>query len=225
MAEWNALQAALGYTFQDTALLQLALTHRSMRGDHNERLEFLGDAILSFVIADALYRRYPDLEEGELSRVRAGLVNGVMLASIAQRFELGHYLILGQGEIKSGGRERESILADAVEAIIGAVYLDAGMAEARQLIMRFFEDHCFDDLMSAKLKKDPKSALQEWLQARKYPLPIYESETSGEAHAQTFDVTCRVEGLSNSTHGQSHSRRRAEQQAAAALLKLLKGEV
>lgn len=223
MPSLDFLEQALSITFSDKGLLQCALTHRSVRSQHNERLEFLGDAILSFVIADTLYRRYPQLEEGELSRVRAGLVNGEMLASIARRYDLGRFLILGQGEVKSGGHERESILADAIEAIIGALYLDADMDAARALILRFYEGSCFDDLIDAKLKKDPKSALQEWLQAHKLPLPAYDAETSGEAHAQTFDVTCRVDGLPHEAHGQSSSRRRAEQQAAEAYLALLKG--
>jgi ribonuclease-3 len=224
MADLDQLQERLSVHFHDVELLHCALTHRSVRRQHNERLEFLGDAVLSFVVADALFRRYPELEEGELSRVRSGLVNGEMLAEVARRFDLGSDLILGMGEVKSGGQERDSILADAVEAIIGAVYLDSGIQAARQLILRFYDDQCFDDLKNAKLKKDPKSALQEWLQARKYPLPTYEAVTTGEAHAQTFDVTCTVEGLDAVTHGRSNSRRRAEQQAAEVFLAQLQKE-
>lgn len=224
MPNLASLESVLSINFQDKNLLQCALTHRSVRSQHNERLEFLGDAVLSFVIADTLYRRYPDLEEGELSRVRAGLVNGEMLAVIARRFDIGPFLILGQGEVKSGGHERDSILADAVEAIIGALYLDAGIDAASALILRFYEGRCFDDLIDAKLKKDPKSALQEWLQAHKLPLPTYTAETTGEAHAQVFDVVCTVENLPHEAHGKSSSRRRAERQAAKAYLALLKGK-
>ena len=215
------LQQRLGYQFKDVSLLKHALTHRSTHKHNNERLEFLGDAILSFIMANELYQRYADLDEGELSRVRSGLVNGEMLAQLARELNLGLHLQLGQGELKSGGRERDSILADAIEAMIGAIYLDGGLDAVKAFILGLFGEDDFDDWKNIKLKKDPKSALQEWLQAQSYPLPTYEAEITGEAHAQTFHVACSVVGLAHRTTGESTNRRKAERMAAAAFLKLI----
>ena len=215
-------QKELDYTFSNIELLYYALTHRSMHRNNNERLEFLGDAILSLVMAEALYRRYPELPEGDLSRVRSGLVNGDMLAKIGRALGVGPYIRLGQGEIKSGGHERDSILADTVEALIGAIYLDGGLECARQFVLNFFDDQKFDELKTISLKKDPKTALQECLQARHLPLPTYDVQTTGKSHEQTFYVTCTVESLPHKTTSESVSRRRAEQLAAEKYLELLK---
>ncbi len=224
MSDLDVLQKTLQYQFKDERLLERALTHRSIQHNNNERLEFLGDAILNFVMADALFRRYTDLQEGELSRVRAGLVNGEMLAGLARKLNLGAHLTLGMGEIKSGGHKRDSILADAVEAIIGAIYLDRGIQPARQFIMDLFNEACLDDLKKKKLKKDPKSALQEWLQAQQLSLPTYTATTSGKAHEQTFYVVCSVEGLPYKSEGTSSNRRKAEQIAAKAYLAIIQRE-
>ncbi|PHQ78990.1 MAG: ribonuclease III [Coxiella sp. (in: Bacteria)] len=224
MTDRAALQSVLGHSFADPNLLQTALTHRSVRRDNNERLEYLGDAILSFTIANALYRRYPDMDEGELSRVRSGLVSGEMLTVIARRLGLGPFLVLGAGELKSGGQERDSILADAVEAIIGAIYLDSDVAVVQQFVLSLYDQEHFDELTNAKLQKDPKSSLQEWLQAHKFPLPQYEAEITGKAHEQTFHVTCTVVGLPHQTIGESSNRRKGEQIAAASYLAILMGE-
>ena len=222
MSKLNALQEMLGYQFKDITLLKRALTHRSVDKDHYERLEFLGDSVLSFVMSDALYNRYTELSEGELSRVRSGLVNGEMLADIAREYDLGAYLSLGQGEVNSGGRERDSILADTVEAIIGAVYLDGGVVAAQQLVMQLIHEEQLDELMNCKLEKDPKSALQEWAQARKKPLPSYEAEITGLAHEQNFYVICRVVGVEQEGVGESTNRRKAERLAASDLLNKIK---
>lgn len=224
MSDLVALQKTLQYQFRDGRLLERALTHRSIQHNSNERLEFLGDSILNFVMAEVLFRRYENLQEGELSRVRAGLVNGEMLATLARKLDLGPHLMLGMGEIKSGGHERDSILADAVEAIIGAIYLDGGMRVARQFIMNLFGEAYLDDLKKKKVKKDPKSALQEWLQAQQLPLPTYMATTSGRAHEQTFYVVCSVKGLPHKSEGISSNRRKAEQIAAEAYLAIIQRE-
>lgn len=215
------LQTNIGYYFKDAALLTLALTHRSMRKDHNERLEFLGDAILSYIIAEALYARYPDLQEGELSRLRADLVKGETLATLARGFGVGKALQLGAGELKSGGQDRESILADATEALIAAIYLDSDMQTVRDCVLTWYGDGCFAQLTTGDFQKDPKSQLQEWLQARQYPLPDYVVNVTGKQHAQTFHVTCHVNGLVHEATGTGTSRRKAEQMAAEAYLKIL----
>lgn len=222
MPDLKTLQVALGYQFNDETLLTRSLTHRSVDKNNNERLEFLGDAILSFVMADVLFKRYPHLSEGQLSRVRSGLVSGVMLAQVARKLDLGSYLLLGQGEVSSGGRERDSILADAVEALIGAVYLDSGIKQAKCFVIALFNENEFDELTNAKLKKDAKSALQEWTQARQLPLPTYDLKVTGLAHEQVFHVTCFIEGLKHETYGESSNRRKAEQLAAKQLLVQLK---
>lgn len=212
----------LDYDFNSAELLNTALTHRSVGSRNNERLEFLGDSVLSFVISTELYRRFPDADEGSLSRLRASLVKGETLAKIALVLELGDYLNLGSGELKSGGFRRESILADALEAIFGAVYLDSGIERAWELIMRLYDDMIDTQSPAAGSLKDPKTRLQELLQARRQPLPSYSvTSMEGEAHAQTFVVRCDVEGLADPAFGSGASRRRAEQAAAQQALKLL----
>lgn len=210
----------LGYSFRNPELLKAALTHRSAGSRNNERLEFLGDAILSYVISAELYRRFADADEGLLSRLRASLVKGDTLAELARGLSLGDYLHLGPGEMKSGGKRRGSILADAFEAVLGAVYMDSDMDTVRSLIHKLF-DQRLAAASPAAVQKDPKTRLQEYLQARQRPLPVYEVIVeSGEAHAKHFEVICRVEQLGES-RGTGSSRRKAEQAAASALLKEL----
>lgn len=214
----SRLERQLGYTFQDQALLTLALTHRSFAGRNNERLEFLGDAILNFVAGEALYQRFPQAREGQLSRLRARLVKGETLAILARGFELGEYLRLGSGELKSGGFRRESILADALEALIGAIYLDAGMDMARERVVAWLTQE-LDSLTLVDTNKDPKTRLQEFLQSRAVELPRYEVvDIQGEPHCRTFFVQCEIALLTDKTQGQGASRRIAEQVAAAAAL-------
>ncbi len=215
----GALLKRLGYVFRDPGLFEHALTHRSAGGANNERLEYLGDAVLGLVIAEALYRRYPQASEGELSRLRASLVRKQTLAELARDLELGDYLHLGSGELKSGGFRRDSILADALEAIFGAVYLDGGFAAGAQLIQALYAER-LDGLPSTpRASKDPKTQLQEYLQGRHLDLPDYTViSVRGEAHDQTFEVECRISALAQSTRAQGSSRRRAEQQAAQLML-------
>jgi ribonuclease-3 len=214
----DLLYTRLGYRFQEPGLLQDALTHRSVGSRNNERLEFLGDAILSFVMAEILYRRAPRATEGELSRLRASLVRGSTLADIARSLELGEHLVLGSGELKSGGYRRESILADAFEAVLGAIYLDGGFDVCRQYILDLFGER-LARLPSPESLKDPKTRLQEWLQSRGLALPDYEVvEVAGEDHDRRFTVCCRVRGLDPSLEGRGTSRRKAEQAAAAKVL-------
>lgn len=210
------LCAALGYTFQQPELLEEALTHRSASVCNNERLEFLGDALLSLVIAECLFQRYPKASEGELSRLRASLVKGETLAELARRLNLGEVLRLGQGELKSGGSQRESILSDALEAIFGAAYLDGGLTACRTLILHLYRER-LEELSSASELKDPKTRLQEYQQARQQPLPIYNVlEIRGEPHAQSFRVECAVAEFRAVAVG--NSRRKAEQEAARQVL-------
>ncbi len=220
-----ALERALGHTFGDRDLLTLALTHRSVSGTrNNERLEFLGDSILGHVIAAELFRRFVDASEGQLTRARARLVNGEALARIAEGFSLGSYVRLGPGEMKSGGFRRSSILADCVEALIGAVYLDAGL-EASAGCVRSWYGQQLADLRIEDVVKDPKTRLQEFLQGRGLPLPQYEVvETAGKAHAQQFRVTCVAEGVAVPVDAWGESRRVAEQIAAEQVLALLETE-
>ncbi len=214
------LEARLGHQFAAPALLAQALTHRSHTGRDNERLEFLGDAVLGLVIGEELYRRLPLAEEGELTRLRASLVDAESLAAIAAGLEIGDHLRLGAGELKSGGYRRPSILADALEAIIGAVYLEGGLETARALVLRLYSARLAS--LPTKPVKDPKTRLQEWLQSRGYELPAYELEAVwGEPHAQTFRAGCTVAALSLAATGEGASRRRAEQEAAVALIALL----
>ncbi|WP_434940281.1 ribonuclease III [Shewanella sp. HL-SH8] len=211
----------IGYEFNDINLLIQALTHRSAANKHNERLEFLGDSILSIIISDALYHQFPKATEGDLSRMRATLVKGDTLTIIAQEFKLGDYLFLGPGELKSGGFRRESILADAVEAIIGAVYLDANIDACRSLLLNWYK-HRLVNIKPGINQKDPKTILQEHLQGFKKPLPDYQVvKVEGEAHDQTFTVECRITDLANVVTGVASSRRKAEQLAAAQVLELL----
>ncbi|WP_027706951.1 ribonuclease III [Zooshikella ganghwensis] len=211
----------LGYHFNDPSRILLALTHRSFGGQNNERLEFLGDSIVNFVIAEELFSRFQEAKEGHLSRLRARLVRGATLAEIAKEFGLGDYLRLGSGELKSGGFRRESILADALEAIIGAMYLDGGMEACRQCVLQWFESR-LDQLTLEDTQKDPKTRLQEFLQSRQEALPQYDViSIEGEAHAQTFTIECNVSMLQDKTIGIGSSRRGAEQQAARKALEHL----
>lgn len=208
------LLQALGRDFSDVSLLDLALTHRSAGGRNNERLEFLGDALINACVAEALYRRHPDLEEGDLSRLRANLVNQEALAEVARELDLGSHLTLGPGELKSGGFRRASILADALEALIGAVFLDAGSDAARDVVLRLLESRLATPPPTDSLK-DAKTRLQEALQARDLPLPVYAVESvRGEPHRQTFRVSCTIGVLDVRTEGEAMSRRAAEQEAA-----------
>jgi ribonuclease-3 len=212
--KFERFTAALGHRFNDPALLRQALTHRSFSSTNNERLEFLGDSVLNCTIASALYSRFTTINEGELSRYRARLVRQEALATIADSLHLGDYLQLGEGEMKSGGFRRPSILADAMEAIFGAVYLDAGFDAARNLIERLYSS-MLGAVNPNESGKDPKTALQEILQARRLALPRYGLvQTRGEAHAQEFEVECLIPELSIRCTGCGNSRRVAEQNAA-----------
>lgn len=214
--EW--LLDALGYECRDPALLQAALTHRSAGGPHNERLEFLGDAVLNCVIAMLVFREFGAADEGDLSRFRSSLVSGEALAIVAAEIGLGDQLRLGSGELKSGGFRRKSILADTLEAVLGAIYLDGGFGAAEKAIERLFVPR-LDRLPSAAELKDPKTRLQEALQAKGLPLPNYVVEAvSGEAHSQVFQVSCSVDVLGLKTSASGASRRRAEQAAAQLML-------
>ncbi len=221
-ASLAALQQRLQHSFKDARLLQMAVTHRSFSAQHNERLEFLGDSVLNLAVASLLYSRLEDLPEGDLSRTRANLVKQDTLHGIAVALALAPVLRLGEGEMRSGGRSRPSILADAVEAVIGAVYLDAGYEAAQQLVNRLFSGMDFQATMQASAK-DPKTELQEWLQGRRMRLPAYRVvATLGAAHRQTFDVECAIEEEGLAERGIGASRRAAEQAAAAAMLIQLK---
>lgn len=214
----------LGYQFSDENLILKALTHRSASSQHNERLEFLGDAVLGMVIAKALFAKFPDIDEGQLSRMRSSLVKGKTLAIIAKEIDLGNYIYLGEGELKSGGFRRASILADGFEAVIGAVYLDAGFDATNDLILRMYGER-LNAIDPSAAKKDPKTQLQELLQSRQFSLPEYELLTvSGEAHQQTFEVACVISEKSIKTLGTGSSRRNAEQLAAEKALSTLKEE-
>lgn len=217
--EFTSLTNTIRYAFQQPELLKLALTHRSYNGTHNnERLEFLGDSILNFVIGEALYHRFPQAREGQLSRLRASLVKGTTLTKVAQQLQLGPCLHLGPGELKSGGSRRDSILADAVEALIGAVYLDSGIEEARRLILNWFHERLEATTLNTTTK-DNKTRLQELLQSRKLDLPSYEIvDVTGKSHAQQFVVSCNVIELGLSAQAQGQSRRQAEQIAAGEVL-------
>ena len=215
------LQAALGHQFAEPALLLRALTHRSFSADHYERLEFLGDAVLGMAVAHMLYEAQGELPEGELSRVRAKLVRQDSLHQLALKLGLPALLRLGEGEARSGGRQRPSILADVLEAIIGAVYLDGGHGAAVQLVRRLFADVAITPALSAAAK-DAKTSLQEWLQARRMALPRYDSvRTIGAVHRQMFEVSCAVPERQILVTAQGRSRRAAEQEAAAAVLQQL----
>ena len=220
----NALQTLLQHEFKNSGLLRQALTHRSFAVDHNERLEFLGDAVLNLAVADLLYQRLSDLPEGDLSRVRANLVKQDTLHGLAVGIGLPRLLRLGEGEMRSGGQKRPSILADALEAVIGAVYLDGGFGAAQQLVHRLFKAVEINATMSA-IGKDPKTELQEWLQGRKMKVPLYRVvATLGAAHKQTFDVECEIVEFDLRERGIGISRRAGEQAAAAVMLQTLKAQ-
>lgn len=220
-SDYLSLYRALGYCFKREELLTFALTHRSAGSPNNERMEFLGDALLNYIVAEALFERFPVASEGELTRSRATLVKGDTLAEIAQRLDLGQYLLLGGGELKSGGWRRASILADALEAIIGAVYLDAGMPTCKQVVLQLLHK-LLEEMSPQKVVKDPKTRLQEYLQAKQQALPQYRVlAVMGAPHAQHFEVECIISELPRPTHGKGESRRRAEQEAAAQALFLL----
>ena len=220
-----ALQRRLQHEFSNANLLSRAVTHRSFSVDHNERLEFLGDSVLNLAVADLLYERLSALPEGDLSRVRANLVKQETLHQLAVELGLPEVIRLGEGEARSGGQKRPSILADALEAVIGAVYLDAGFAAAQALVQRLFQAVEINPQMQA-IGKDPKTELQEWLQGRKMKLPIYRVVgTLGMAHKQTFDVECEIVELNMTERGIGGSRRAGEQAAAAAMLQILKAKV
>ncbi len=225
----HSLERRLGHSFAETSLLSQALTHRSFGTPHNERLEFLGDSILNCAIAQFIFHRFSGMPEGELSRLRANLVNQNVLAEIAAELDLGSRIRLGEGEVKTGGAQRPSILADAVEALLGAVFLDAGFDAASKVVERLFAAR-FDELSLAKPSKDAKTQLQEWLQAKHLPLPTYTvTKIEGEAHKQLFQVQCLVK-MNGGTQkvientvatGKGVSRRIAEQEAATQVLLLL----
>ena len=220
----KTLQKELGYQFKDKTLLERALRHRSAGKDNNERQEFLGDAILGMVIAEELFVRFPKASEGQMSRMRSYLVKGKTLAKIAIHFKLGDYMTLGPGEMKSGGHRRESIMADSVEAILGAIYLDSGMEACKERILDWYEN-LLEEVNPDTINKDAKTRLQEWLQARKLSLPIYEVlRSSGEAHNQTFWIACRAQdesGKQHTTEAQCKNRRQGEQMTAEAMLTTL----
>lgn len=210
----TGLARQLAYEFKNPSLLTQALTHRSYSGINNERLEFLGDSVLNFTIANQLYQHYPKLPEGDLSRLRAHLVKEPTLCEIARSLNVGESLKLGEGELKSGGWRRPSVLADAMEAIIGAVFIDGGFDAAEALVVRLYMP-LLAELDPKSIAKDPKSLLQEYLQGRKIEVPEYVViATEGEAHCQVFRVECNIPKLNISTQGEGSSRRVAEQQAA-----------
>lgn len=215
--KYKELSEKLGYSFTNKELLEQALRHRSMGKLSNERLEFLGDAVLSFIIAAELFHRYPEIKEGELSRLRANLVNGEALAGLACELQIGKHLQFGSGELRDGGAERQSILADAMEAIIGAMYLDGGFLETQRQVLNWFTSRL--DETAGIAQKDPKTCLQELLQMRKLPLPIYTViNTSGAAHSRIFTVSCQVTGVNEATIGIGPNKRVAERASAKNML-------
>ncbi len=217
-----ALQRRLQHEFSNPSLLERALTHRSFSADHNERLEFLGDSVLNLSVADLLYQRLSDLPEGDLSRIRANLVKQDTLHRLSVDLGLPAVIRLGEGEVRSGGQKRPSILADALEAVVGAVYLDGGFSAAQALVQRLYRAVEINPTMEA-IGKDPKTELQEWLQGRRMKLPSYRVvSTLGVAHKQTFDVECEIPELNLAERGIGGSRRAGEQAAAAAMLQTLK---
>nr|WP_264299242.1 MULTISPECIES: ribonuclease III [Zhongshania] len=222
LASLDEVCQKIGYHFKDSELLTMAMTHRSFSAVNNERVEFLGDSLLNMIIAEALYLRFPDVDEGDLSRIRALLVSGKTLATVAVEFELGRFLRLGAGEKNSGGQRRASTLADAVEALIGAIYLEAGFEVCRERVLAWFAPRLVS-LNPDASHKDPKTRLQEFLQGRKQPLPDYQLvETAGADHQQTFIVSCSISLLKSSVSASGSSRRKAEQAAAEKVLLALK---
>lgn len=224
MSKLDHLQKNLGYQFRDVALLNCALRHRSMGKDNNERLEFLGDAMLNFIIGNVLYHQFPHAREGELSRLRSSLVNATSLTNLAKHFALVDYLHVGLGEKKSGGLERTSIQSDAMEAIIGAIFLDSNFETCKSIVSTWYKS-MLNTIQTGIDLKDPKTQLQEYLQGKKLPLPNYDIvEIRGEAHNQVFHVKCTVLGLKQTALGSGHSRRNAEQESASKFLELIKDE-
>jgi ribonuclease III len=221
VADPARLQKAIGYQFGDQSLLQLALTHCSAGSRNNERLEFLGDSIINHIVAEALYQRFPASQEGEMSRMRAFLVKGEMLAEVAREMTLGAYVVLGPGERKSGGHRRDSILADALEALAGAILLDSDVEQCRRTVLPWFESR-LQSLSFAAAEKDAKTQLQEFLQGRNCPLPEYDLlSVQGDDHAQQFQVVCRISKPHLVVEGSGPSRRKAEQSAASSALERL----
>lgn len=215
------LKDSLDYEFRDVELLRQALTHRSAPGPNNERLEYLGDAVLDVAVSEVIFRLRPLASEGVLSRIRSSLVKDMTLAALATEIGLGQHLLLGSGEKRSGGHRRSSILADALEAIFGAVYLDAGFEEARRVIHRVYGDRLLH-LPDSAAHRDPKSRLQELLQSKQIQLPAYKVEAvTGQAHRQSFEVSCRIDTLDTVTIGRGRTRRQAEQEAATKMLVLV----
>ena len=215
------LSRQIGYEFKDTGLLKQALTHRSAAKQHNERLEFLGDAVLGMIIARELYDKFPQVPEGKLTRMRSTLVKGDTLAELARESDVGELMNLGPGELKSGGHRRSSIIADAMEAIIGAIYLEAGLEQTEQVVLHLWKSR-INKLDPNEHPKDANTRLQEFLQSRKLPLPVYEVvKITGKDHAQTFVVHCQVANLNSPLEGVGSSRRKAEQQAANLALETL----
>lgn len=218
---YEKLEKKIGYSFSDNKLLLQALTHRSMGGAHNERLEFLGDSLLGMFIAEALYVKFPKVTEGDLSRMRATLVCGQTLAELARDFGTGDFLLLGPGELKSGGFRRDSILADSVEAIIAAVYLDSDIKQCETLVLNWYQSR-LKAIKPGVSQKDPKTQLQEWLQGRRLPLPTYTVlDVTGQAHNQKFTMSCEVVGFDEQSVGIGTSRRKAEQDAATKALEVI----
>lgn len=219
--QYPILEKQLGYIFNNTELLTEALTHRSVSNRNYERLEYLGDSIVNFIIAEDLFQQFPNAFEGQLSRMRATLVKKETLASIARDLDISDFLILGSGELKSGGFRRDSILADAVESLVAAIYLDSDLDRCRETVLQWFGRR-LKSITPEVSNKDPKTRLQEYTQARKYTMPEYTLlKTEGEAHNQLFFVSCTISSLSKTTEGSGRSRRRAEQDAAEILLKEL----
>lgn len=219
-SSFSKLESSIRYQFKDTALLERALTHRSANAVNNERLEFLGDAVLNFIVADILFHKFVHAHEGQLTRLRSSLVKEQALANWAREFSLSDYIVLGLGEKKSGGFRRESILADCVEAIIGAIYLDSDFETCVSTIKTWLDKKISENNISGQ--KDPKTQLQEWLQGKKLALPTYEViDITGKPHEQTFTVKCEVDCYPSGVTAQARSRRIAEQEAAKQLLERL----
>ena len=216
-----SLSRIMHYTFNDPSFMIMALTHRSFSSQHNERLEFLGDSVLSFLIANELYKRFPRIDEGDLSRLRAQLVKESSLSTIATSMGLGDFIRLGEGELKSAGWRRPSILADTFESIIGAIYLDGGIEPTHEFVLRFFETQ-LNEIDPKLIQKDPKTLLQELLQSKKSDLPIYTVVSiEGEAHSQIFTIECQIKKSNIKTQGVGNSRRIAEQEAASKAYQLM----
>ena len=215
------MQVELGYYFSDIQLLELALTHRSVSSNNNERLEFLGDSLINHVVAEHVYRKFPRISEGPLSRIRAALVRRESLAELGINLKIGEYLLLGAGECKSGGRHRKSILADAVEAVVGAIYIDGGFEIAREIILVLYSAK-FSAMSEDLAEKDSKTRIQEYTQAKGLELPIYELESvSGDAHQPMYHVVCKINGSGQVGRGSAQSRQEAEQIAASLILSVL----